>query len=79
MGSEAPEKYSAKGSDEMSANDSSVGCWSGLMLSSLFCEFEPEGSFWADAEADIEVEGSAVRMDGSNSRVLSNVRGAFSC
>lgn len=29
-------------------------------------------------EPPAEVEGSAVRMDGSNSRVLSSVRGTFS-
>lgn len=30
---------------------------------------------WAD---EVETDGSAVRIDGSNSRVLSNVRGTFS-
>ena len=33
---------------------------------------------WPVAAAGTEEEGSAVRMDGSNSRVLSSVRGTFS-
>jgi hypothetical protein len=33
---------------------------------------------WPEVDAKEEDEGSAVRVDGSNSRVLSNVRGTFS-
>ena len=37
-----------------------------------------EGCCWPAAVAGAEEEGSAVRKDGSNSRVFSRVRGTFS-
>lgn len=47
-------------------------------FSSWFAATEEDGSADFDDEAVGSAEGFAVRKDGSNSRVLSSVRGMFS-
>lgn len=62
------EKYDAKGSVETSNKASESGCGTGS-------EVEDEG---LPKFVLVEAAGFAVKMEGSNSRVLSNVRGMFS-
>jgi len=65
VGSSVEEKYEENGSEAMSAAASAAGCcWAAV-------EADDEGS-WG-----VLAEGSAVRNDGSNSRVFSSVRGTF--
>lgn len=77
LGSTFPEKYSAKGSDSISSADSSCGRCSGGMF------VDDDGSAGAEEDdtsgvmIEVEAEGLAVRIEGSNSRVLSSVRGTF--
>lgn len=60
-----------------------IRIFGGKLGSSTEVKYEANGSLSRSAASsfccwELEVEGSAVRIDGSNSLVLSRVRGTFS-